>query len=84
MKNENMVFYAETNAIIKVKIYHQKRSALYKRNKRQGIGWCQDYGNIPTGVFNSETKQFEPAINRRGLAYAHRNRAMYKKNKRYE
>lgn len=79
MKNENVVIYTEVDVLIKVKIRHQKLSALYKRNKRKGIGWCLDNGDIPNCVFNNITKNFEPVENNRGLAYAYRNRLQYRK-----
>ena len=81
MKNGNLVIYREIDVLVKQKIYHQKRSTMNKRNKRRGIGWCTDYGDIPCAVFNDITKKIEQVENSRGVAYAYRNRVRYQKRK---
>jgi len=83
MKNQSLVIWTDVNVPVKRKMDHQKRSALYKRNKRSGIGFCWDNGDIPVVVFNDITQQFEKVVNPRGLAYAHRNQLRYRKDKRH-
>ena len=80
MKNENVVAYTSTAVVIARKMSHQKYHFLRKRNKHQGIGFCYDEGDIPVWTFNDITQKFEPTVNNRGLAYAHRNALRYRKN----
>lgn len=40
------------------------------------------YGEIPLCTYNEITQKFEAVVNTRGLAYAARNRKMYRKDKR--
>lgn len=75
------VFWKSLNVPVKRKMHHQKYSALYKRNKRTGIGFCLDEGDIPVANFNQITQKFEPIINTRGNAYACRNQLRYRKHK---
>ncbi len=82
MKNDNMVVYATIDVVVKRKMYHQKYKFLNKRNRHSGIGFCIDYGDIPTWTYNNITKKTESVVNTRGVAYAHRNALRYKKNKR--
>lgn len=82
MKNNSLVIWNDVNVPVKRKMYHQKRSSLYKHNKRRGIGFCWDNGDIPVVVFNDITKQFEQVVNNRGLAYASRNQLRYQKGKK--
>lgn len=82
MKNENMVVYSTIDVVVKIKINHQKRRFMNKRNKHTGVGFCLDYGDIPAWTYNDITNKTEPVLNTRGVAYAHRNALRYKKNKR--
>lgn len=45
---------------------------------KQGL----EYGDVPVINFNEITKRIEPVVNPRGKAYAARNRACYRKNRR--
>lgn len=76
--------YRDVDVIIERKIRHQKYSALYKRNKRKGIGWCLDNGDIPVTVISREgiALSVYPVENNRGLAYSHRNAKRYRKTKK--
>lgn len=38
----------------------------------------KEFGDIPEVSYNEITEQFEPVINLRGRAYAHRNRFIHK------
>lgn len=78
----NITIYKVTDIVITKKMRHQKYSALYKRNKRAGIGFCKDNGDIPVVVLDDQLKTI-PVVNTRGLAYAYRNDIRYqKKNKK--
>jgi hypothetical protein len=81
MKSDNLVIWRSIDVLIKTKMYHQKRSALYKRNKRRGRGFCLDYGDIPACVIDGVTLKSQQVDNPRGVAYAYRNRLKYRKNK---
>jgi len=78
--------YRITDIVITKKMSHQKRSAMNKRNKRTGIGFCKYNGDIPVVVIDdSNFLQLKtiPVVNTRGLAYAYRNDIRYqKKNKK--
>jgi hypothetical protein len=77
MKNEDVVIYACIDVTIQCKMYHQKYSAMNKRNKRRGIGWCNDSGDIPTAVFSNG--KFREVVNNRGRAYALRNAKKFRR-----
>lgn len=88
MKNDALVIYKSLDVPVKRKMGHQKRSALHKRNKRLGVGFCWDEGDIPVAVLVRDSL-FGPVrvvevVNPRGNAYASRNQNRYFKNKRKE
>lgn len=68
-----MVIYQETNVKVYRKMWH-----IHKAGKRVHRGFTYDYGDIPVALFNDITRKFEPVVNNRGCAYAHRNG--YQKN----
>lgn len=79
MKSNDVVIYKSLPIPVKRKMSHQKRSALYKRNKRTGVGFCWDEGDIPVAVLTSDlfsVKAIE-VVNPRGNAYACRNQNRY-------
>lgn len=84
--HKDVVIYKSVNVPVKRKMKHQKYSALYKRNKRSGIGFCWDEGDIPVTVLVSDkpfgTVRAVEVVNTRGRAYACRNQNRYFKNKR--
>ena len=87
MKNEALVIYKSLNVPVKRKMGHQKYSALHKRNKRTGIGFCWDEGDIPVAVL-SRDYPYGPVravevVNPRGKAYAYRNQNRYFKSHKY-
>lgn len=73
----NMTVYRDTPVLTKQKMIHIRklRGRLYK-------SFIIDNGDIPVGQINNITGQLEHVDNRRGLAYATRNRLKYRKTKR--
>ena len=76
-KNNNLVIWRDTPAIIKHKMEH-----IRKLGGKLFSGFILDNGDVPIGQFNSITKKFEPCVNTRGIAYATRKRLKFKKNKK--
>jgi len=69
-----MTFYKTVDVIIEHKCWHiHKIDGIVHRD------FTKDYGDIPTGRFNEITGRFEECVNRRGKAYAARNRKKFRK-----
>ena len=73
-KKEDFVVYRDVYVPIEVKIWH-----IHKIGKRVHRNFTKDIGDVPVGRLNCQTGIFECVVNTRGLAYAARNRKMYRR-----
>lgn len=72
----NMVLWADVPVRIR-----RKMSYCRKFCGKRYFGFIDTYGELPVVNFNKITNKFEPVVNNRGIAYAARNRQMYRKKK---
>ena len=66
---------------VPVRIY-RKTTHVKKIGGRLYRSFIHDYGDLPIIRFNEKTNKFEEVVNRRGTAYAARNRSKYKRKRR--
>jgi len=79
-EKEDFTIFNTVPVRIHVKCWH-----IHKIGKRCHRDFTSDYGDIPVARFNHQTQFWERVENRRGFAYAARNRAIYRnKANRYD
>lgn len=79
MKNNSVVIWANRPTVIKVKAHCVSINSYQKRNRRAGIRFHLDNGDVPVACYNEQTRKFEPVENPRGNAYAARNSLKYRR-----
>lgn len=76
VSDNNMVVWRDVNAPTQHKCWH-----ISKLSKRARRDFIKDSGDVPVVVFNRVANTIESVVNNRGIAYAARNRKMYRKGK---
>lgn len=71
-KKEDFIIFQS----VPVKIRH-KCGHIRKMGGRYRFAFVNDYGDIPVARYNYQTGKWEAVENKRGWAYAARNRQMY-------
>lgn len=75
MKTDDLVIYKDVPVRIIHKCWH-----VHKVCGKCHRDFTKDFGDVPVTRVNPETGNWEEVVNNRGLAYATRNRLMYKSN----
>jgi hypothetical protein len=72
-EKEDFTIFNTVPVRIRTKCWH-----IHKIGKRCHRDFTSDYGDIPVARFNHQTGFWEHVVNRRGFAYAARNRMKYR------